>query len=66
MICPLKFNSNTTDADGAVRKDVCLCEREDCAWWNEYFGKCSIAVESYLRGIEDHRVEIKQAMRDRW
>lgn len=66
MICPLKFNSNTIDADGNSRSHSCLCELQDCAWWNEYFGKCSIAIDSYLKGIEDHRLEIKQAMKDRY
>jgi len=44
---------------------TCPCEEENCAWWNEYFGKCSIAVDSYLKGIETHRQEVKEYMRNR-
>jgi len=67
MYCPLKF---TVFADPEVSPtekvlDVnCQCELTKCAWYDEYFGKCSMAVDSYLKGIADHRLEVKQSTRD--
>lgn len=42
------------------------CLKQDCEWFNEHFGRCSLAVDAYLKGQEDHRLEVKQAMKDRW
>jgi len=51
MLCPLKFNNpNST-------MQQCECERTDCEWWNERFGRCSMAVDAYLKGQEDRRLE---------
>ena len=64
MICPMKFmilaDPNITQTNEAI-DNCCLCDRDKCAWWDEYFGKCTIAVSSYLKGIEDHRLEVRQA-----
>lgn len=51
MICPMKLNNpNNRPVD-------CQCEQTDCEWWNEHFGKCSIAVDAYLKGQEDRQLE---------
>ena len=59
MKCPL-LSAGTTQRQG----DECM--RENCAWWEEHFGKCAIAVEAYLKGVADHRLEIKESQRDRY
>ena len=64
MKCPLFVQSYMLKT-GAAPTHQCDCLKEECAWWNEYFGKCCVAVSSYLKGIEGHRLEIKQTMRDR-
>ena len=40
-ICPLKFNSKTLDADGTVKVGVCLCEGEECEFYNYWLGNCA-------------------------
>ncbi len=30
-----------------------------------FIGKCSIAVSAYLQATTDHRLEVKQSLRDR-
>jgi hypothetical protein len=51
MICPMKLaNSNKHPVE-------CECERTDCEWWNERFGKCAVAVDAYLKGQEDRWLE---------
>lgn len=65
MICPL-FNLAAINKDAFPQNDQTKCILQECAWWNEYFGKCSLAVSAYLKGIEDHRQEIKTFMRDRY
>jgi len=57
-------NPNVTQVKEVIKK-CCRCDMLECAWWDEYFGKCTIAVSSYLRGIEEHRLEVKQVMGDR-
>ena len=52
MICPLKFKSETLNADGGLYNNTCQCEQADCEWWVEYFGKCARAVDAYLKGRE--------------
>lgn len=38
------------------------CARNNCELWNEHFGRCSLAVDAYLKGQEDYRRE-KEIMR---
>jgi len=51
MFCPFKFNNPSIDLR------YCQCEKEQCELWNERFGKCSLAVDAYLKGQEDIRAE---------
>lgn len=62
MLCPLKFNSLSL---GNHIQDMCKCEHQECAWWEERFGKCAIAVNAYLEGREDHQAEVRDFMRNR-
>jgi hypothetical protein len=40
MLCPLKFNAKTLDADGEIKENQCSCEKEKCGWWaTTYMGK---------------------------
>ena len=64
MFCPLKFNLKE-DLEDSHGVSGCQCEASQCAWWNDYWGKCAIAIDAYLRGIEDHRHEIKVDLEDR-
>jgi len=57
MICPLKFNGTTLDRVGFHYEGKLECEQASCAWWNERFGMCSLAVDAYLKGQEDWRRE---------
>lgn len=57
MICPLKFNSNTIDADGNLQENQCQCEREDCELWEANTGTCSLHTLAYLKGREVARRE---------
>lgn len=42
MLCPMKMcNPMPISHD---------CNQEECAWWNEYFSQCSIAIN--LRDIK--------------
>jgi len=51
MFCPMKFiNPNKP-------MEYCQCEREQCEWWNERFGRCSLAVDAFLKGNADWRAE---------
>lgn len=42
LICPMKFNSKTLEADGFVKKETCLCDEEGCAWWRPEPSMCAI------------------------
>ena len=55
MICPLKFNSMTLNANGVRKENACKCEEEECAWWNPYYGKCAAVVDAYLKGIAQEK-----------
>jgi len=58
MFCPFKMANpeltshwqptltNYTDTDWQ-------CEKEQCEFWNERFGRCALAVDAYLKGQED-------------
>jgi hypothetical protein len=65
MKCPLS-NHGLHPSETGERVLPADCILNECAWWNEYFGKCCIAVDAYLKGIEDHRLEIKQTIKDRY
>ena len=58
MFCPFKFNNPSIDLR------YCQCEKEQCELWNERFGKCSFAVDAYLKGQEDIRAE--RGVNDEW
>jgi len=58
MKCPL--NKATTYFDGKEYQVVMAdCLKEECAWWEERFKKCCVAVPAYLSGNEDVRKEAK-------
>ena len=48
MLCPMKFHRQEVWADTK-------CEGKKCAWWNEYYAKCSVAVDAHLKSTEDKR-----------
>ncbi len=62
MKCPItkvgKLINNNHDFNESI--DDCL--KEECAWWNERFGQCCMAVDAYLKGIIDHRNEVKEEL----
>ncbi len=62
MVCPLKFNSSTLDADGAFLVTACQCEREDCQLWEAFTGTCSLQTLAHLKGRE---VSLAEAHQDR-
>ena len=65
MKCPLVwYQDYDKGVPSGFRYGDCL--KEECAWWNDYYGKCSISVDAFLKGIADHRLEVKQAMKDRY
>ena len=43
LICPMKFSTKTLEADGFVKKETCLCDEENCAWWRPATNLCSVA-----------------------
>ena len=43
LICPMKFSSKTLEADGFIKKETCLCDEENCAWWRPATNLCSVA-----------------------
>jgi len=59
MICPKKFNSVTVDKMGIIWADACHCETTSCAWWNERFGMCCMAVDAHIKGVEV-RIELEK------
>lgn len=65
MRCPILEIGwmQTKVGDKGVSSD---CLRQDCAWWEEHFGKCCIAIEAHLKGMADHRLEVKESQRDRF
>jgi len=54
----MKFNSKILDGEFQ-------CEKTDCAWWEGHFGKCGMVVDAYLEGVEDHRKETQEFIRER-
>lgn len=62
MICPLYqaallSSPVNTSWNKKTKESYAPCDGADCAWWNEHFGGCCIAVDAYLKGQEDHRAE---------
>jgi len=62
MFCPFKManpelTSRYKPEEGCYSERDWDCEREKCELWNERFGKCSFAVDAYLKGQEDWRKE---------
>jgi len=53
-MCPRKFNENTVDASGVHGE--CVCEEDECAWWNAHFGMCCEAVDAYLIGVGEGEI----------
>lgn len=54
MICPV-MSANA----------IPHCQTTACAWWNERFGMCCVAVPAYIKGVEDRRQELKEWKKDR-
>ena len=52
--CPLKFSRPNPDDWG--------CEGSSCEWWEEQYGKCSLTVFAFLKGIEDARQEARESV----
>lgn len=48
MKCPLVFSTNVTPY-GDQRFVFADCIKTECAWWNDYFCRCSITVNAYLK-----------------
>lgn len=68
--CPYKMaNPELTGhydaAQGFSTETAWNCEQGACALWCEYFGKCSLAVDAYLKGHEDFRREKGDERKDR-
>jgi len=60
MYCPNKFAHGVK----ILEPEYFQCETTNCAWWNERFGMCCIAVDAYLKGVEDSRREAPVARMD--
>jgi len=62
MFCPFKM-ANPELAPHYMPEVGCSsardwdCARNNCELWNERFGKCSLAVDAYLKGQTDIRAE---------
>ena len=56
MKCPLKRSKYVylSGSEEAVFED---CIYRECAWWEERFGKCCIAVDAYLQSQADRHTE---------
>jgi len=62
MFCPFKMANPELASHYDSRTEQYTdwnweCERGKCELWNERFGKCSRAVDAYLKGQEDLRKE---------
>jgi hypothetical protein len=59
MFCPFKMANprNKEDRDGLLDQKYARCERGNCELWNTRFGRCSLAVDAYLKGQADMRAE---------
>ena len=60
MLCPMTFNMQTYLPNGEpLQPDYNCCDKK-CAWWNERFGMCCIAVDAYQKGIVDRLKELRE------
>jgi len=62
MECPFKMAnpelaSHYLPQSGYYSERNWQCEQAGCELWNERFGKCSLAVDAYLKEQEDYRKE---------
>ena len=62
MFCPFKMaNPELTDHYSTYEESHTgnhwECARDSCELWTERFGKCSLAVDAYLKGQADIRAE---------
>ena len=55
VICPV-ITSGGVGREG-VGFTPFACMSIECAWWNETYGKCSIAVPAYKMGYDEERAE---------
>ena len=62
MKCPLLLAANTS-WEGFELREIDDCLQAECAWWEEQFGKCCIAVDAHLKGVEDRLLEREIARR---
>lgn len=51
MYCPLRVIANCTLQKFSDIDTECI--RTTCAWWNQRFAMCAMAVDAYLKGQED-------------
>ena len=63
MICPLQPRNYDPSEEHYLDP---TCDMEKCAWWEEHYGKCCIAVDAYLKGVADHRLEVKENIKNRY
>ena len=60
--CPYKISNpaltgHYEPALGYSTETAWQCEQKACALWNEHFGRCSLAVDAFLKAHEDWRAE---------
>jgi len=56
----MKFNQDFErgyENDTIIRNGYLNCFQSKCAWWNERFGMCCIAVDAHLKATEDRARE---------
>ena len=68
MNCPFKMANpgltpHWSHEEGSYTGQDCGCEKTNCELWNEHFGKCSLAIDAYIKGIEDYRKEFEAERR---
>ncbi len=56
MKCPLK-TSKYIWPSGAEECQFEDCLGAECAWWNEHFGICCMAVYAHQAAVEDRQLE---------
>jgi len=42
-VCPMKFN-----ADYQIVNKNYMCNKDNCAWWSDEYGRCSQAINSQI------------------
>lgn len=58
MICPFM----TYQSIDSVKVE---CFKEKCALWIHRFSMCALAVDAYLKGVEDVRLEHEMLRKER-